>query len=159
MVNFGRNAAKRRQAMDLYCRYGMLQKDIAELVNATEKTIGKWKDADNWEIHRAAYTTTKDHELRRLYAQVADLNTAIEQQEPGRRYADSKQADILTKLASAIRAMETDAGVADTIDASIKLLEWLKVQRVSIQPLIDGKQSLHQLVTEQVDIYIKGLLK
>lgn len=153
------NMAKRKQAKDLYCRYGMLQKIIAETLNVTEKTISKWKVADQWELHRAAFTTTRDHELRRLYAQVADLNNAIELKNTGERHADSKQADILGKLASAIRAMETDAGVADTIDVSIKFLEWLKGRKVVVANLVDGKQSLHQLVTEEMDAYIKGLLR
>lgn len=145
--------------MDLYCRYGMLQKDIADLVEVTEKTVGAWKEADGWELHRAAYTTTREHELRRMYMQVADLNNFIETREPGQRHANSKEADILSKLASAIRALETDAGVANTIDVSIKFLEWLKARKVVLAQLIAGKQGFHQLVTEEMDTYIKGLLR
>lgn len=42
---------------ELYCK-GFTQKNIAELLQVTEKTVAKWKDDDNWE------TKAKLHNIR-----------------------------------------------------------------------------------------------
>lgn len=150
------NAEKRRQAKDLYCRNLLQQQEIAKLLKVTEKTIGRWKREDEWERGRAAYTTTKESELRRLYAQLAAINQEIEE---GKGFADTRQADVIAKLSSAIKTLENDAGVAATIEVAMQFLDWLKVRDIDTRALLDGKQTITQLVCGEMDLYIKGLLR
>ena len=44
----------------------------------------------------------------------------------GERYATSKEADILGKLAAAISKMEQEIGIADTISVLTGLIEWVR---------------------------------
>lgn len=152
------NAAKRKQAKDLYCRNQLQQQAIAGLLKVTEKTIGRWKREDGWDRERAAYITTKESELRRLYAQLNELQTAIELRETGHRYANSKEADILSKLSSAIKTLESDAGIAATVQVSMNFLDWFKGRAVDVKPLVEGRRTVVQLVCDEMDLYIKGLL-
>ena len=150
-------AAKRKQAKDLYCRHSLQQQEIAKLISVSEKTISKWKHADDWDRERAAYTTTKESELRRMYGQLAKINDAIDASEE--QYANSKQADIIGKLSSAIRTLESDTGAAATIDVAMAFIDWSTKRRVDIASVIDGKRTFVQVMTEELDIYIKSLFK
>lgn len=158
MPKRAKNAAKRKQAKDLYCRNQLQQQAIAELLVVTEKTIGRWKKADGWDRERAAYITTKESELRRLYTQLNELQTVIEQREPGHRYANTKEADILSKLSAAIKTLENDVGIAATVQVSMSFLDWFKGRAVDIKPITEGRRSIVQLVCDEMDLYIKGLL-
>lgn len=157
------NAAKRKQAKDLYCRSGLQQQAIADILSVTEKTISKWKQADAWDRDRAAYATTKESELRRIYQQLAKLNSHIDERagddENMQGVPNSKEADVISKLSSAIRTLENDAGASATVDVAIAFVDWLSARNVNLAPLKDGKVSFVQLVHSELDIYIKGLFK
>src|SRR5690606_17924553 len=121
------------------------QKDLAARVGVSENTISKWVNEGNWERHRASVILTKDEELRRFYMQVTELNDAIMQRPAGQRFSDSKEADILVKLATAIRQMETDVAIGETIEVLKKL-----INMVSTESLGEAK-----IITKWADIFIK----
>lgn len=140
---------KRQKAKQLYAHSGMLQQDIAELLDVSEKTISQWKASDDWEKYRAAVTTTKQKELARIYAQLADLNASIEQREEGKRYASSSEADIISKLSSAIAKLEAEQGLSATVNVFIGFTTYLRRS----EDLETAK-----LFTELSDRYIKSLI-
>lgn len=156
MTKRATNAVKRKQAKDLYCRNHLTQQAIAQLLGVTEKTIGRWKQDDDWDREKAAYTTTKESELRRLYAQLARINDSIADSDHG--YANTKEADVIAKLSAAIKTLENDAGVAATIQVAMNFLDWLKGRSVDVKPLVEGRRSVNQLICDEMDLYIKGLL-
>jgi hypothetical protein len=92
----------------------------------TEKTLGSWVRKNDWEVLRASYTVTKEQELRRIYMQINNLNTVINDREEGKRYATSTEADILSKLASTARSLETETGLSSIVDSGILFLDWLR---------------------------------
>jgi len=117
---------KRAHAQRLYVQSGMLQQDIAELLDVSQKSISQWKAADDWEKQRAAFATTKDKELARIYGQLAALNNAIEEREEGKRYATSGEADIISKLSAAIAKLEGERGLSATTNVFMRFTTWLK---------------------------------
>ena len=60
---------ERELAKILYTQQGMSQKDIAQKVGVTEKTITKWKEAENWDKLKESLLITKDYQIRMLYTQ------------------------------------------------------------------------------------------
>jgi hypothetical protein len=46
--------------------------------------------------------------------------------EEGERFANSKEADSISKLAIAIKTMETEASIADIVEVSKRLLNWMR---------------------------------
>lgn len=119
---------KREWANLLYIKTQMTQKEIAEKVEVTEKTLSSWVNKENWEVLRGSFIVTKEQELRRIYLQINELNTVIFKREEGSRFANSKEADTLTKLAAAARSLETDTSLANIIDTSMEFLDWLRPQ-------------------------------
>jgi transcriptional regulator with XRE-family HTH domain len=142
---------KKEWAKLLYLKENFTQKEIASKVGVTEKTLSKWvndKD-DNWERMKASIIITKEEELRRLYDQLKAMNDAIVKRPEGERYANSKEADTLSKLSVTIRNMETDIALSDVIEVSKRVVNWLR--------RIDFEKAKE--ITILFDNYIRDILK
>lgn len=108
---------KKEYAKLLFTTQGVtVQKELAERVGVSAVTMNKWVHEEGWESLRASVILTKENELHRFYMQVTELNDYIQLKEVGHRFANSKEADTLVKLSGAIRQLETDTSVADTIE-------------------------------------------
>ena len=120
------NSQKKDWAKLLFINESLTQKEIAIKVEVTEKTISKWVHDDNWEQLRSSLIITKEQELRRIYMQINELNTHIFSREEGLRFANSKEADTLNKLAATARSLETDTSIAETIEVFNQFLNFVK---------------------------------
>lgn len=126
-----------------------VQKELAERVGVSLQTINKWVKDEAWESYRASVIITKESELSRLYMQVTELNDFIMNKPKGERFANSKEADTLVKLTGAIRQLETDTSVADTIE----------VLKNFINHIREDNYEKAKEVTNLADIFIKSILK
>lgn len=117
---------KKDYAKMLFLKSDLTQKLIAGRVEVTEKTLGKWIKEEDWDMLKSSLIITKEEELRRLYQQLNELNNHIADRTEGNRYATSKEADTISKLASAIKQLERDTTIADVIDVFIDFSNWLR---------------------------------
>lgn len=120
------NAQKKDWAKVIYLKENLTQKEIAARVGVTEKTLGNWIKADNWEQLKSSIIVTKEEELRRIYLQINELNTVIFSREVGARFAKNNEADTLAKLAATARNLETDTSVADVIEVARGVLSFVR---------------------------------
>jgi len=143
------NDQKRQWAEQLYTGNSTItQKEVAERVGVSTKTMGTWVGKYKWEELRTSLIVTKSEELRRLYAQVKELNSAIMQKPEGARYANSKEADVMVKITNAIRALETETSIAQIVEVSKDIIDWLRPQ--------DPEQA--KMLTPILDAFIKSRL-
>lgn len=126
MSNQMTNKDKRDWAELLFSRTMMTQKEIAERVGVAEQTLGKWKDAGRWDELRTSFFITKGQELARIYQQIANLNTAISLRNDGERFASPREADTISKLASAAKSLESDLSISDIVDVFMEFTNWLR---------------------------------
>lgn len=124
------NKQKQEWAKTLYIHEGLMQKEIAAKVNVTEKTVTEWKTKFNWDKLKVSFIVTKQEELRRIYEQISELNSAIAAKVEGKRYADSKEADTLNKLAATARQLETDASLPEVIEVFKQFLSFVKKENL-----------------------------
>lgn len=117
---------KREWAQLLYTRENKLQKEIAEIVGVSAQTINSWVNKYNWDKLKQSMLITREEQLRRLYMQLDELNTFIMNRELGQRFANSKEADSISKLAVAIRTLESEANIADIVEVFKRFLNWLR---------------------------------
>lgn len=136
------NKQKKEWAQLLYTRENVTQKEIAERVSVSAVTMSKWVNDGNWDELKASITITKEEQLKNLYRQLSELNKGIAEREPGKRYANSVEADTISKLANAIDKMESDVGLSDIIATFRKFLEWIRtfnlVEAQRLTPLFDS---------------------
>ena len=120
------NAQKKEWAKTLYLRENLTQQEIADRVGCSRVTVSNWVRAGKWEEQKVGITLTRQEQVGNLYRQVAEINRTIAGRPEGERYATSKEADILGKLAAAISKVEQEIGIADIISVLTGLIEWLR---------------------------------
>jgi len=141
---------KKEYAKLLFTTQGVtVQKELAERVGVSAVTMNKWVHEEGWESLRASVILTKENELHRFYMQVTELNDYIQLKEVGHRFANSKEADTLVKLSGAIRQLETDTSVADTIE----------VLKNFIHHIREDDYAKAKEVTRLGDVFIKSIIK
>lgn len=142
---------KKEWAKTLYVREGLTQKEIADKVDVSKVTVNKWANdpAENWDKLKQSMLITRETQLRRLYMQLDELNTAIMSRDEGQRFASSKESDTISKLANAIKTLESEASIADIVEVSKRLLNWLR-------PLDTVKA---RDFAQTIDEFIKEVLK
>lgn len=85
---------KKEIAEELFFQTDKSQKEIANTVKVTEKTIGKWKDEGNWEVLRQARTVTSNNIINELYQRAYELSQK-----------DDVDADKLSKISTTIERL------------------------------------------------------
>ena len=81
-----------------------------------------------WEELKASLTITPDRIIAQFHRQIMEINNRINSREKGNRFATPAEADSLSKLAGAVRKLETDIGVADCVSVGMRFLSWLRPQ-------------------------------
>jgi len=117
---------KKEFAKLLFTKEKLSSKEVADRANIPLRTIQEWIRKEKWEDFRTTLIMTKEEELRRLYAQLRELNDMIEGKPEGQRYANTKEADTLVKITSAIRQLETETSVAAIIDVAQAVVKWTR---------------------------------
>ena len=83
----------------LYLKEHLTQAEVAERVGVSKQTLCKWVKTEKWEELKTSVSLTREEQLANLYRQVAEINKAIAGREEGERFATSKEADTINKLA------------------------------------------------------------
>lgn len=132
------NAQKKEWAKTLYLRENLTQQEIADRVGCSRVTVSNWVRGGKWEEQKAGLTLTRQEQVNNLYRQVAEVNRGIAERPEGERFATSKEADIIGKLAAAISKMEMEVGIADKISVltgfinHIRKLDLKKAQELTL---------------------------
>lgn len=132
----------------LFIHSDISQKEIANKVGVTEKTITDWKEEGSWETIKATTIMSKPKELNRIYMQINELNTHIMSREKGLKFASSKEADALKKLTSSAKDLEGELGLSAVVNVSTELLEFVKKLDYP------ASQTLHHYI----DLFIKEVI-
>jgi transcriptional regulator with XRE-family HTH domain len=140
---------KKEWAQQLYCQGDFTQKAIADKVGVSEKTLSKWAKDDNWDKLRKSLLISKQEQLAMMYDQLSEINAAIRKKPEGERYADSKEADIMVKITSAIEQLEEETNVTDVFEVGKRFISFLQQH--------DFEKSKE--VVDLYDAFIKEVLK
>lgn len=106
---------------------GENQKEIAERVGVSEKTISKWVKDKRWKELRAARNITRPELTNKILLSIDKLlDNAINADEP-----DDNFADKLAKFASAIEKIDRKISVVDLMDAFMAHSTWLQRRMAS----------------------------
>nr|DAN89233.1 MAG TPA: Protein of unknown function (DUF1804) [Caudoviricetes sp.] len=117
---------KKEWAKMLYLKEHLTQAEVAERVGVSKQTLCKWVKTEKWEELKTSVSLTREEQLANLYRQVAEINKAIAGRKDGERFATSKEADTINKLATAIEKMEKETGISDIISVSKGILGWIR---------------------------------
>lgn len=142
-----RKAQEKEYAKSLYITGGLTQKEIAERVSVTEKTLAKWIKEGKWDNLKKSLLTTKQNQLSFLYDQLDFLNTDISKREF--KVAVGKEADTIIKITAAINRLETETSIGDTVEVARNFIEFVRPQDLE----------LAKTITNFFDVFITAKMK
>lgn len=131
-----RNDEKRIKAKTLYCTGQYDQKDIAEIVGISERTISVWKQDEGWEDLKESLLTTRENELRRLYKMLKNLNDFLDDKNESCLPINSKEADAVLKLTAAIRNLELETSIADKVEVGTAFINMVRKEDLALSKII-----------------------
>lgn len=131
----------------LFIKQGLSQKEIAEKVKVTEKTVGRWVAVGKWDEQKRSLVSTRTNIISKFMDQLTRWNDVIEKREG--QLASSKEVDLLNKLASGVKKLETEVGVGEIITAVMELISF--VQTVDFE--------FSKKLTEYADLFINSKIK
>lgn len=142
-----KKAQEKEYAKALYLAGGLTQKEIAERVSVTEKTLAKWIKEGKWESLKKSLLTTKNNQLSFLYDQLDFLNTDISTRDF--KVAVGKEADTIIKITAAINRLETETSIGDTVEVARQFIEFVRQQDLE----------LAKIITNLFDVFITAKMK
>jgi uncharacterized protein YjcR len=126
-----------RLAEQLYVYDDMSQKEIAEYLNVSEKTISNWKEKGDWDKMKSARSLTRDSIIKGLYENALLItNTAKEAKRP----LNSKEMDAIVKIASSIEKLDKKFNIPVVIGVFKEFNNWV----VNIDPNMAIKLTEYQ---------------
>jgi len=131
----------------LFTTEKLSQKEIAERVNVTEKTISSWIKKGEWEKLRKSMLVTKQHQISLLYDQLAHMNEIISERDV--KVADSKEADVISKITSSIQRLEVETSVGQIVEVAREFIQFVR----------ESDLNLAKDVTRQFDSFIQTKMK
>lgn len=113
----------RETALKLYLYADMNQKEIADELSLTEKTVGTWCEQDMWRELKQAKTLSPDSLIKYYYEQ---SELIIQVAKDNNRPISSREADTLVKLSAGIKNLDKRVDASVTMTVLKRFTEYLK---------------------------------
>jgi transposase-like protein len=128
-----KQSKQKEKAKALYLTGQYSQKEIAEITGISEKTISAWANAADdkgmkWEDMKTSLLTTRTNELRRLYKMLQVLNNDIDNRAELNIPINSKEADALLKITTAIKNLEIETSIAEKVDVATDFISFVSTE-------------------------------
>lgn len=124
------------------------QKEIAERIEVSEKTIADWVKNEKWESLKRNILLTRQEQLVMMQDELNEINLCIKNQPEGARFADFKLAQVRNQLVKNIKDLETKAMLPEMINALTRFLDFVKKENLDEA----------QLLADYTDQFIKSQL-
>ncbi|MDR1345947.1 MAG: DDE transposase family protein [Bacteroidales bacterium] len=129
---------------------GITQKELAERVGVSQKTMCAWVKDGKWEELKTSMLTAKDEVLSYLYLQLKEIRDSVMGKDKGERVMNSKEADSVLKITASIKNLETETNTAEKIETGKQFLNFVrKTSGV-------GRPEFVKEVASLFDAYIKS---
>lgn len=125
---------KRDKAKSLYLTGQYNQKEIAEIIGTSEKTLSKWVNdpAGKWDDLKTSLLTTRNNELGRLYKMLKVMNDSLDEKSELRIPINSKDADAVLKLTQAIKNLEIETSIAEKVDVGTEFINMVSKEDTAL---------------------------
>jgi transposase len=119
--------AEKKIAQALFVHSDMKQKEIADKVRVSEKTIGKWISEGKWEALKAAKNTTREAIISKKYKLLEGLvDNNLQKQEQGTLTTGDIDAE--HKLSMSIKSLQNEETLSGYIQAFTPFLKYVQEQ-------------------------------
>lgn len=113
-------------AREKYLRGNFTQEEVAKAVGLSRQTINRMAQEEKWDERKAGLTLTREEIIKGLYRQAKELNDEIMKRPPGQRFPDNTELHKQTQLASNIKKLENEAGIAEIISVLTRFINYVR---------------------------------
>ena len=117
---------KKALAREIYILGNYTYEEIAQRVGTKRQTVSRWAKLGKWDELKSGMSVTREEILKRMYSHLNNINATILEREEGKRTPTASEADIMVKVAAAIKKMEIDVGISDIISVGMRFGEFLR---------------------------------
>ena len=117
---------KKRLAYTLFVENGFEQKVIAEITGISERSIGTWKKEGHWEADKEEARMGFEQQRKRIRRQIDAVLTAVEQREAPGNIPNTKESDIINKLADAAKKLQTELSFAHKAESGKQFIQYIQ---------------------------------
>jgi DNA-binding XRE family transcriptional regulator len=117
---------KQELAKLIYITEDVTQKELAERVDVTEKTVSKWIEDEGWSKLKRNIPLTRDELLASWYDELAELKAHIQNKPAGQKFADFKEAQLRRSLLKDIATLEQDSGIPEIISVMTSFVKFIR---------------------------------
>lgn len=117
---------KKRLAYTLFVDNGFEQKVIAEITGISEKSISKWKNDHDWIADKEEARMGFEQQRKRIRRQIDNVLSSIENRPEPDNVPNSKEADLLNKLADAVKKLQTELSFAHKAEAGKQFIQYIQ---------------------------------
>jgi hypothetical protein len=136
---------QREHARLLYVGERITLKEVAERVEVTEKTIGKWCREDGWEELRKSLLTTRQTQLSRWYRQLDAITNKVEARD---NIPTNAEADTMSKITSNIQKLEVEIGLGEIVETGKKVISY--IQQINLDDAKIFKNYFNEYINNRV---------
>lgn len=139
--------AQRNAAMTLFVEQNKTRKEIAELLNVRENTVGKWVSDGKWEELRTQQLTSSANivlNLKKLISTLAEKRLAMERDPNADPAEKARISDEISKQGKVLSEVKGEGDI--TLNSRLHNLEW-------VMGLL--RKRLPQLHNELVDFHME----
>lgn len=140
--------AKKVLAREIYLLGSYTYEEIAQKVGVQRQTVSRWAKAEKWDDTKAGMSVTREENLKYLNQHLKNINMDILAREKEDRQPTSKEADVMVKIAAAIKSLELDVGISDIISVGMRFGEWLR--RIDLEKAKEFTRYWDAFIKEQI---------
>lgn len=104
---------------------GYTQQQIADKLGVTPVTVSRWARRDNWQELRDAASNSRGNNIKAMYAELTEINNAIQAREEGKRYANNSESLVRNRLVTNIQQLENKYNLSHLIGIGQDLCNWI----------------------------------
>ena len=123
---------KEALARDLFFQTGKTQKEIANIIGVSEKTIYLWMKDGDWKRLRSASKRMPSMIVENFYSQVQELNEEIRNRGAGKRYPTIQEAEVFRKMVMTIGRIQKGHTQPEYMEMMQKFLSWVMSQDLTL---------------------------
>ena len=97
-----KKSVEKDKAHYLYFNTSKSQKEIADIVEVSERTMCLWVKSGNWAEHKKAMYYSTDQETHFLYEELREIDNNIRKRPQGERFGTKQEIETKTKILNLI---------------------------------------------------------
>lgn len=113
-------------ARSLYMTGHYTQKEIADIIGVSSRTVLRWVATEKWDIILESMTTSKEKRIAKYQRYLSDIEAAIENRPEGQRMPTSAEIDQMTKLENIIKKLQDKASIGEIVHFSKNVCLFVK---------------------------------